>query len=101
MKVLFLYKTAEIEGEFWWDEENDVLDGYFLHPMTGNHCQEIEQCFYGWSEQNQEYQKDWDALVDRYYNSGLDWSEWVDNENDRVLVVDFEKNEIYYKKEEG
>ena len=51
------YKNVEIEAEY-------RLDGYyyFRHPITGAWTIHPAQLWEGWSEQNEEIQKQWEHL---------------------------------------
>ena len=40
-------------------------DTYFYHILTGQRCENVGDCFQGWSEQNEEDTEKWETLCDR------------------------------------
>ena len=40
-------------------------DTYFYHITTGQRCENVRDCFLGWSEQNEEDNEKWETLCDR------------------------------------
>ena len=40
-------------------------DIYFYHITTGQRCENMRDCFQGWSEQNEEDTEKWETLCDR------------------------------------
>ena len=40
-------------------------DTYFYHITTGQRCENVRDCFIGWSEQNEEDTEKWETLCDR------------------------------------
>lgn len=72
-----LYDTDETDTElvrlrgevaFWCDgSEPDV---YYFHPMTGRRCEDITQCFAGWSEQDPALDMAWEHLQTLHANDG-------------------------------
>ena len=55
MKII--YKTAQIEAITKGD------DLYFIHPLTNQQCEHIEQCLTGWSEQDTLEQSNLELLL--------------------------------------
>lgn len=51
-------------------DENDEEELYFLHPLNGNKCQNINQCFYGWSEQ-EDRDNYWSKLREEIQNDNM------------------------------
>jgi len=40
-------------------------DTYFYHITTGQRCENVRDCFLGWSEQDEESNEKWETLCDR------------------------------------
>jgi len=40
-------------------------DTYFYHITTGQRCENVRDCFLGWSEQDEEDTEKWETLCDR------------------------------------
>ena len=40
-------------------------DTYFYHITTGQRCENVRDCFQGWSEQDEESNEKWETLCDR------------------------------------
>ena len=40
-------------------------DTYFYHILTGQRCENVRDCFQGWSEQNEEDEEKWETLCQR------------------------------------
>ena len=40
-------------------------DTYFLHITSGQRCESVRDCFYGWSEQDEESDEKWETLCQR------------------------------------
>lgn len=61
---------CSIGAEVHYDENNEFDEGdiYFIHPMTGNKCELLEQCFSGWAEQEEEKNIQWILLKRRIKN---------------------------------
>jgi len=50
---------------------NNEEELYFLHPLNGNKCQNINQCFYGWSEQEDRDNYYWSKLREEIKNDNM------------------------------
>ena len=49
IKLTLKNETESVTLQILIDNERNV---YFLHPLTNQFCESVEQCFYGWSEQD-------------------------------------------------
>ena len=41
------------------------VDTYFIHILTGRRCENVSDCFAGWSEPDAKTAEDWEALCQR------------------------------------
>jgi hypothetical protein len=55
---------CSLEAVTYYDDNNEFDEGetFYIHPMTGEQCQTIDQCFQGWSEQDEESNNNWNTL---------------------------------------
>lgn len=67
-KITAKYKTAKIDIMAEFDDDCDNIEIYYFHPLTNQKCESIDQCFSGWSEQNNEENKNWDILKNKLEN---------------------------------
>ena len=53
----------------WLENSNgeaiDDVDIYFLHITSGQRCENVRDCFQGWSEQDEESDEKWETLCKR------------------------------------
>ena len=71
--IFFLkeYPNCQITGVAEWCENSrgDILtaepDTYFLHILTGQRCDSVQECLDGWSEQDEESNEKWETLCSR------------------------------------
>ena len=59
-KVVYKGATLQLIGVY--DREEETLS--YIHPITNQKQQNIEQCFAGWSEENEEENIEWKQLTD-------------------------------------
>ena len=62
--------TYEISAIGTWRENSrggvvEDIDTYFLHILTGQRCESVQDCFSGWSEPDEEAAKKWETLCSR------------------------------------
>jgi len=51
-------KWKEVELDVFMEDENLV----WIHPLTGQHCSDIDQALAGWSERDDNLNRQWDEL---------------------------------------
>ena len=67
--------TYEISAVGVWHENSagemvGSADTYFRHVMTGQRCENVRECFDGWSEPNEESTEKWETLCQRIEEYG-------------------------------
>ncbi len=45
-----------------YDSNWDTVEICYLHPLTNQKCEDIDQCFYGWCEQDYDEDTKWEKL---------------------------------------
>jgi len=61
------YRISAV-GRWLENQKGEVVgdaDTYFLHITKGSRCDSVEECLYGWSEQNEEAEEKWETLCKR------------------------------------
>ncbi|GIW22513.1 MAG: hypothetical protein KatS3mg068_1520 [Candidatus Sericytochromatia bacterium] len=92
MIIELKYNTAKIKSYV----ENGTM--WFVHPLTGASYDEIEKVFQGWSEINEEYQKDWECLLKEYKKNYFIIDEFVQLlDKDENVGIDFTDGINVYK----
>ena len=69
-------------GKWYENTSGEVIgdvDTYFLHILTGSRCETVEDCFAGWSEQDEKSAEEWETLCERIENLG-NIDEYICNE---------------------
>ena len=56
-----VYKGASLQLIGIYDGEEETL--IYIHPITSQPMQSIEQCFTGWSEMSEEENEEWRKLI--------------------------------------
>jgi len=58
-------------GKWYENEHGEVIgnvDTYFLHILTNQRCENVRDCFSGWSEQDKKSDDDWETLCQHIEN---------------------------------
>jgi len=74
-------------GKWYENEHGEVIgdvDTYFLHILTNQRCENVRECFSGWSEQDKKTDEEWETLCQHIENLGS-IEEYICNEK-RVEV---------------
>jgi disulfide oxidoreductase YuzD len=67
---------------------------YWIHPLTGAKCQELDQAFQGWQEQNPVVKAQWAELVQNIRNDALLNQEICENDDNGAYVSYTAKEEL-------
>jgi len=69
--------------------EEDFEDSYFHHILTNQKCERLEQCFYNWSEQDEEENEKWAKLRELIDENSENLMQWIyDSEGKTILFSD-------------
>lgn len=100
MQVNFkaVHKTVEITG--YVDFSSDNPEWFYFHPLTNQECQDIDQIFQGWSEQDDELNQQWEKLAEFIRNDEI-LTEWVEQADfgETVVAIYDETGKANYKYE--
>jgi hypothetical protein len=92
------HKSVSIDMTFEQDEKNmngGFINFWYHHPLTNQRCQELTQVFSGWSEQNEDMNKEWSELQlflnnEEKMNAILDDLFWSDSHNNEFDTIDYD-----------
>lgn len=75
------FKSASISATYSFDENDENGTLTFQNPVSGSETENIDAVLWGWSEQNEEEQAEWEKLVE--------------------MAKEFCDSELYYKVNDG
>jgi hypothetical protein len=86
-----VYKDVEIEGYAVF--EDDYVEYFYYHPLTGQACRSIEQILIGWAEQDSNLNEQWKKLVEFARNDSI-LREWVESAENELVLAKYDDNGI-------